>query len=93
MKLSIIIINIFFIASCIELNMADDPPFIYSLNQTFKVQVFIPYYSYFTMVSVYLYAYNDRKLHIFYNFFIYRLLKHFPITILSSATHHLHHSI
>jgi hypothetical protein len=49
MKISIII-GILFIALSVESNMAD-PPFIYSLNQTFKLQVFIPYYSYFTMVS------------------------------------------
>jgi len=55
--------------------MADDPPFIYSLNQTFKIDVFIPYYSFFTMVSVYLYAYNNRKLHVFYNFFHIQALK------------------
>ncbi len=61
MKVSITII--FFIASCIDMNMAD-PPYVYSLNQTFKAQVFIPYYSYFTMVSVQINRSNISCFHI-----------------------------
>jgi hypothetical protein len=45
-----IIISLFFFASCIELIVAQ-PEYTFTLDQPFKVDVFIAYYSYFTMVS------------------------------------------